>query len=164
MSSGIALDDAAIMSTALEGILYGVFLGCFWESSSVKQVLCRIFAASVYCHRVGVDLRTGPSSIQPGDDLNSYRPPGSEHRRKPIRRCSASEYHPPRSFKHMVVDIVRIDEGLVKYRDTFPGGPVAFFEDIAQNTFVIKNAIYTLQTLVGDGVVVGSDPYMNCIC
>jgi len=71
----------------------------------------------------------------------------------------------PRSFKHMVVDIVRIDEGLVKYRDTFPGGPMAFFEDIAQNTFVIKNAIYTLQTLVGDGVVVGSDPlYTGCIC
>jgi len=68
------------------------------------------------------------------------------------------------SLKHMVVDIVRIDEGLVKYRDTFPGGPVAFFGDLTQNTFVIKNAIYTLQTLLGDGVVVGSDPYTKYIC
>jgi hypothetical protein len=44
----------------------------------------------------------------------------------------------------------------VKYRDTYPGGPVAFFADVTQNTFVIKNAIYTLQTLLGDGVVVRS--------
>jgi len=70
----------------------------------------------------------------------------------------------PLSFKHMVVDIVRIDEGLVKYRDTFPGGPVAFFGDVTQGTFVIKNAIYALQTLLGDGVVVGSDPCANCTC
>ena len=67
------------------------------------------------------------------------------------------------SSKHMIVDIVRIDEGLVKYRNTFPGGPLAFFGDVAQNTFVIKNAIYTLQTLVGDGVVVSSESHMNCI-
>ena len=53
---------------------------------------------------------------------------------------------------------MRIEDGLVLYRNS---GPVAFFEDISQNTFVIKNAIYTLQTLVGDGVVVGRDPHMN---
>jgi len=58
---------------------------------------------------------------------------------------------------------VRIDEGLVKYRDTFPDGPRAFFADVAQNTFVMKNAIFTLQTLVGDGVVVGRDSYRNYI-
>lgn len=66
--------------------------------------------------------------------------------------------------KHMIVDIVRIGEGLVKYRDTFPGGPLAFFADVAQTTFVMKNAIFTLQTLVGDGVVVGLDSRANCIC
>jgi len=59
----------------------------------------------------------------------------------------------------MVVDIVRTDEGLVKYRYTFPGGPLAFFADISQYTYVVKNAIYTLQTLVGDGVVAGYDLY-----
>ena len=64
-------------------------------------------------------------------------------------------------FKHVVVDIVRIDEGLVKFRNTFPGGPVAFFEDIAQHTFVIKNALFTLQTLLGDAVVVGRDSHTN---
>lgn len=52
------------------------------------------------------------------------------------------------------MDIIHLEHGLVKYRDTFPGGPVAFFADVTQVTFVIKNAIYTLQTLLGDGVVV----------
>ncbi|KIJ62366.1 hypothetical protein HYDPIDRAFT_176509 [Hydnomerulius pinastri MD-312] len=55
---------------------------------------------------------------------------------------------------HMVVDIIRIEEGLVLYRDTFPGGPPAFFADVAQETFVFKNAVYSLQTLLGDGVVI----------
>jgi len=56
----------------------------------------------------------------------------------------------------MVVDIIRIEDGLVKYRDTFSGGPAAFFADVSQETYVIKNAIYILHTLLGDGVVVGS--------
>jgi len=55
----------------------------------------------------------------------------------------------------MIVDVIRIEDGLVKYRDTFPDGPPAFFADITQRTSVSKNAIYTLQTLLGDGVVVG---------
>lgn len=64
----------------------------------------------------------------------------------------------------MIVDIVRTQEGLVTYRDSWPGGPLAFFGDVAQNTYVMKNAIYTLQTLVGDGVVVRRESYMNCVC
>ena len=60
------------------------------------------------------------------------------------------------SIEHIIVDIVRVEEGLVRYRDTFPGGPPAFFADVAQVTFVIKNAIYVMQTLLGDGVVVSS--------
>jgi len=58
------------------------------------------------------------------------------------------------SIEHIIVDIVRVEEGLVRYRDAFPGGPPAFFADVAQVTFVIKNAIYVMQTLLGDGVVV----------
>ena len=52
----------------------------------------------------------------------------------------------------MVVDIIRTYQGLVEYRDTI--GPVAFFSEVSQWSFVYKNLIYTLQTLVGDGVVV----------
>lgn len=33
-------------------------------------------------------------------------------------------------------------------------GPIGFFADVAQWSFVYKNMIYMLQTLVGDGVVV----------
>jgi hypothetical protein len=45
-------------------------------------------------------------------------------------------------------------EGLILYRDTYPGGPVAYFSDVSQWTFVAKNCVYTAQTLIGDGVVV----------
>ncbi|KAG1886506.1 hypothetical protein F4604DRAFT_1721975 [Suillus subluteus] len=58
------------------------------------------------------------------------------------------------STAHMVVDIIRIEQGLVTYRNTFPGGPPAFFADVAQETFVIKNVIYTFQTMLGDGVLI----------
>lgn len=58
--------------------------------------------------------------------------------------------------KHMIIDIIRLDYGLVKLRDSFPNGPAAFFADVTQKTYVAKNAIYILQTLLADGVVVGS--------
>jgi hypothetical protein len=54
----------------------------------------------------------------------------------------------------MVIDVIRIEQGFVTRRDTIPGGPLTFFADVSQPTFVVKNAIYTLQTLLGDGVVV----------
>ncbi|KAG2051774.1 hypothetical protein BDR06DRAFT_997954 [Suillus hirtellus] len=58
------------------------------------------------------------------------------------------------STAHIVVGIVRVEDGLVKYRDTYPGGPAAFFADISQETYVIKDALYILQTLLADGVVI----------
>lgn len=57
------------------------------------------------------------------------------------------------STAHLVIDIVRLEDGFVKYHD-IPGGPVAFFQDISQPTFVTKNLIYALQTMIGDGVVI----------
>ncbi|KAG2122953.1 uncharacterized protein EDB93DRAFT_1244343 [Suillus bovinus] len=58
------------------------------------------------------------------------------------------------STAHMIVNIIRVEDGLVKYRDTFPGGPVAFFADPSQYTFTIGNVLYGLQTLLGDGVLI----------
>ncbi|KAG2040424.1 hypothetical protein BDR03DRAFT_948691 [Suillus americanus] len=58
------------------------------------------------------------------------------------------------STAHIVVSIIRLEDGFVKYRDTYPGGPVAFFADVSQGTYVIKHALYVLQTLLADGVVV----------
>lgn len=58
------------------------------------------------------------------------------------------------STAHMVIDIIRTEEGLIQYRDELPGRPDAFFADISRETFVINNAIVVLQTLLGDGVVI----------
>ncbi|KAG2141397.1 uncharacterized protein EDB93DRAFT_632469 [Suillus bovinus] len=58
------------------------------------------------------------------------------------------------STAHMIVDIIRVEQGLVTYRNTFPGGPVAFFADVTQITFMVKNTIYTLQTMLGDAMVI----------
>ncbi|KAG1738233.1 hypothetical protein EDB19DRAFT_1829210 [Suillus lakei] len=114
--TGVPLDEAAILSTVLEGILYGfsvlMFIGTIW--------------ALIYKR-------------------------GSRNINRPITVVAILLLM--LSTAHMVVDIIRAEDGLVKYRDTFPGGPVAFFQDINQNTYVIKNVIWTLQTMLGDGVV-----------
>ncbi|KAG2335436.1 hypothetical protein BDR05DRAFT_970821 [Suillus weaverae] len=116
-AKGIPLDSAAIMSTVLEGMLYGF---------SVLMFIGTIWALTYKCH-----MR----------DVN-----------RPITVVAVLLL--VLSTAHMVVDIIRTEEGLVQYRNTFPGGPEAFFAEIARKTFVIKNAIYVLQTLLGDGVVI----------
>ncbi|KAG1805442.1 uncharacterized protein BJ212DRAFT_866514 [Suillus subaureus] len=58
------------------------------------------------------------------------------------------------STAHIVMSIIRVEDGLVKYCDTYPGGPVAFFADVSQETYVIKHPLYVLQTLLADGVVI----------
>ncbi|KAG1778897.1 hypothetical protein EV702DRAFT_143670 [Suillus placidus] len=58
------------------------------------------------------------------------------------------------STANMVVTIVRIENGLVKYRDTWPNGPAAFFTDVTEETYLIKHALYIFQTVLADGVMV----------
>lgn len=115
--AGIPLDTAAVMSSVLEGILYGF---------SVLMCIGTIWIFTYKRH-----MR----------DIN-----------RPITVVATLLF--VLSTAHMVVVIIHAEHGLVKYRDTFPGGPVAFFTDVTQSTFVTKNAIYTLQTLLGDGVVI----------
>lgn len=115
-STSIPLDTAAIVSTTLEGILYGfsvlMFIGTIWTFTYKKRMR----------------------------DVN-----------RPIAAVAVLLFL--LSTTHLVVDIIRIEEGLVKYRNTFPGGPVAFFADGTQETYVIKSAVVVMQTLLGDGVV-----------
>jgi hypothetical protein len=66
----------------------------------------------------------------------------------------------PISIQHIIIDIIRIEQGLVIQRNSFPGGPVAFFADVTQSTFISKSAVFTLQTLLGDGVVVSKCFYL----
>ena len=54
----------------------------------------------------------------------------------------------------MIIDFVRVSRGFIFKRDTFPGGPIAFFAQPSEWTFVAKNAVYTIQTLLGDGILV----------
>ncbi|KAG2132950.1 hypothetical protein DEU56DRAFT_421937 [Suillus clintonianus] len=116
-STGITIDEATLISTVLEGILYGfsvlMFMGTIW--------------ALAHKH--------GPRDIN-----------------RPMTVVAILLLI--LSTAHMVVDIIRLEDGLVRYRDTFPGGPVVFFQDISQKTYVTQNAIYALQTLLGDGVVI----------
>jgi hypothetical protein len=57
------------------------------------------------------------------------------------------------STTHIAIHIIRVMCGLILYRDTYPGGPVAYFSDVSQWTFTVKNHVYTVQTLIGDGVI-----------
>ncbi|KAG2144639.1 uncharacterized protein EDB93DRAFT_525992 [Suillus bovinus] len=58
------------------------------------------------------------------------------------------------STMHVVIEIIRVEDGLVKFRDTFPGGPVAFFADGKQKMFTARSVVNVMQTLLGDGVVI----------
>ncbi|KAN0082383.1 hypothetical protein V8E55_008178 [Tylopilus felleus] len=57
------------------------------------------------------------------------------------------------STAHLVVHIIRVMFGLILYRDTFPGGPAAYFLDVSEWTWNAKNHIYVVQSLIGDGVI-----------
>ncbi|KAG2040435.1 hypothetical protein BDR03DRAFT_857930 [Suillus americanus] len=110
-------DTSALMSAALEGILYGfsvlLFIGTIWALTykrRMREINRPIAVVAVLLLLV--------------------------------------------STVHMVVGIVRIENGLVKYRDTWPGGPVAFFVDVTEETYVIKHALYIFQTVLADAVMV----------
>jgi hypothetical protein len=60
----------------------------------------------------------------------------------------------PIFIQHIVINIIYIEQGLVTQRDSFPGGPTAFFADVTQSAFIARGCVFTLQTLLGDGVVV----------
>ncbi|KAG2141133.1 uncharacterized protein EDB93DRAFT_1241794 [Suillus bovinus] len=116
-STGMPLDAATLMSTILEGILYGfsllMFIGTMWIFTYKRRM-----------------RDTNWPTIAVATLLFLL------------------------STAHMVVGIIYVENGLVSYRDTFPGGPVAYFADLLQGLFVVKNAILVLQTLLGDGVVI----------
>ncbi|KAG2033009.1 hypothetical protein BDR03DRAFT_712893 [Suillus americanus] len=117
VSPGIPLDTAAIMSSVLEGILYGfsvlMFVGTIWIITYKRRIR--------NVNRPAVAVATLLFLL---------------------------------STTHMVVGIIRVEDGLVKQRDTYPGGSAAFFANVAEETFVVKDAIIILQTLLGDGVVI----------
>ncbi|KAI0056326.1 hypothetical protein BV25DRAFT_1814183 [Artomyces pyxidatus] len=128
MAPSLPLDKGGIISTVVEGILYGfsvfMFGVCLWvllyrrstrrvnHTMVVISSLLFIFSTMVSLMIVYV------------------------------------------FFFHIVVDIQRLIQGLVDNR-TFPmGGPSVWFEDVSQFTFVFKSAIFSFQTFTGDAVVI----------
>jgi hypothetical protein len=61
------------------------------------------------------------------------------------------------SRQHLGVDINRLVSGFIRFRDITPGGPPAWFANPSDPSFVFKNAVYSFQTALGDGVVVRTD-------
>ncbi|KAG2337642.1 hypothetical protein BDR05DRAFT_970072 [Suillus weaverae] len=116
-TSGLPLDSANIMSTVLEGILYGfsvlMFIGTTWTFTYKQRIR----------------------------DIN-----------RPIAVVATLLF--ALSTAHIIIGTIRLDDGLVKYGNTFHDGPAGFFADVRQEKFAIKNTIITLQTLLGDGVVI----------
>ncbi|KAG1865982.1 hypothetical protein F4604DRAFT_983460 [Suillus subluteus] len=111
-TSSMSLDTATIISTALEGILYGfsvlMFIGTMWSMTykrSMRDVNRPVAAAAVLL----LVLST-----------------------------------------HIVLGIIRAEYGFVTYQ----GVPAVYFADASQETFVIKNSIYVVQTLLGDAVAI----------
>ncbi|KAG2033016.1 hypothetical protein BDR03DRAFT_1002324 [Suillus americanus] len=119
-TTGLPLDAANIMSTVLEGILYGEY-----------RFSVLMFIATIWTFTYKQRIR----------DIN-----------RPIAVVAILLF--VLSTVHMIVGIIRLEDGLVKYGNTFHDGPAGFFADVTQRTFLIKNTIITLQTLLGDGVVI----------
>ncbi|CDO71834.1 hypothetical protein BN946_scf184939.g58 [Trametes cinnabarina] len=116
---GLTLDLSAVISTTLEGILYGFSVFMFGVTMYILKVNARRLDS-------GVNLKMVAMSCL-------------------LLVCSTA---------HMIIDIVRTCRGFVSERDTFPGGPVAFFAQPSESTFVAKNAVYTVQTVLGDGILI----------
>ncbi|KAH9902757.1 hypothetical protein C8Q73DRAFT_785395 [Cubamyces lactineus] len=116
---GLPLDLAAVISTTLEGILYGFSIFMF----GVTMFILR------------------ENSRRAGREMN-------------YKMVSLSVALLVCSTVHMIIDFVRVSRGFIFKRDSFPGGPIAFFAQPSEWTFVAKNAVYTIQTLLGDGILI----------
>ncbi|KAL1664910.1 hypothetical protein GGF50DRAFT_53811 [Schizophyllum commune] len=125
-ASDIPLDVAGIISTVLEGVLYGfsIFMGAAtvwvlkrgrkWKDVHKLMLFASFllfaFSTAVSCNACNTDC----SSLLPVAPLH-------RHQENLPRPCS---------------------------------GPIAYFSDVSQETFVSKNGIYTAHTALGDGVVI----------
>ncbi|TFY72988.1 hypothetical protein EVG20_g32 [Dentipellis fragilis] len=117
--TSLPLDKAGIVSTTLEGILYG-------------------FSVFMYGVTLWVLLfRRSTNKVN-----------------RPMVTVATMLF----VFSTMVSTTTVIDRvaehGLVDNREFVPGGPPIWFSNPSDFTFVFKSAIYTFQTVTGDGVVI----------
>ncbi len=57
------------------------------------------------------------------------------------------------STVHVSLGFARLVWGFIDHRDD-PGGPAAFFSDVSQPPNVAKVIIHTVNSILGDGIVV----------
>ncbi len=57
------------------------------------------------------------------------------------------------STVHVSLGFARLIWGFIDYRDE-PGGPAAFFSDVSQPPNVAKVIIHTINSILGDSIVV----------
>jgi hypothetical protein len=158
MAPYISADKAGLLSTLLEGVLYGWSYHCI-EFEWLK-ILYNTFAGRFLCahvHRRSLDISASSwgHANQLSHDYRRLSPFRFEHN----RMCSASNFQMHGSnvsfkLQHLGVDFNRLVVAFVTLRDSYPGGPSAWFANPSQRSFIIKNAVYTFQTVLGDGVVV----------
>ncbi|KAJ7653196.1 hypothetical protein DFH06DRAFT_1093434 [Mycena polygramma] len=58
------------------------------------------------------------------------------------------------SSLHIGCDVWRIYDGFITFRDSYPGGTAAWFSNLREPSFIVKSIIYSVQTALGDGVVI----------
>lgn len=66
-------------------------------------------------------------------------------------------------LQEMTVNIMRLYEGFISKGPKQPGGPEAYFGNVSEVSFVLKNALYNAQTLILDGVVVCASPRLSAL-
>lgn len=59
------------------------------------------------------------------------------------------------STVHVALGFARLIWGFIDKRDA-PGGPAGFFADVSQSPNVAKVVIHTINTILGDGIVVST--------
>lgn len=115
--AGPLLSKAAILSTTLEGILYG--FSVFMFGMTIWTLWTR--RATRYVNR-GMIISSAIFLLL--------------------------------STIHMITDLVHIVRGLITYRNTYPGGPEAWFANLNEPTFILKNITYLITAVFADAVVV----------
>ncbi|THU98890.1 hypothetical protein K435DRAFT_720256 [Dendrothele bispora CBS 962.96] len=58
------------------------------------------------------------------------------------------------STAHVIVDLIRLKIGFIDLRDTYRGGPSAYFSSATEPMFLLRSAFYLAQTLLADAVLV----------
>jgi len=58
------------------------------------------------------------------------------------------------STAHAVIVAVRLNDGMVVQRDTFPGGPAVYFTIITEKFFFLQSLFYVTETILADSVVI----------